>query len=59
MSDPVSRHGTAAFGPSRSASGEYLQKGMSGGKDISAAGIYANTWEKRNGRWVVVHSVFP
>jgi ketosteroid isomerase-like protein len=39
--------------------GEYSQKGTSGSKDISAAGIYANTWAKRGGRWLVVHSVFP
>ena len=39
--------------------GESSQKGVSGGKDISAAGTYANTWEKQHGRWVVVHSVFP
>ena len=39
--------------------GEYSQKGTSNGKDISASGIYANTWTKRNGRWLVVHSIFP
>jgi len=39
--------------------GEYSQKGTSNGKDISGSGIYANTWTKRNGRWLVVHSVFP
>jgi len=39
--------------------GEYSQKGTSNGKDISASGIYANTWTKRDGRWLVVHSVFP
>lgn len=39
--------------------GEYSQKGTSGGKDISAAGVYANTWTKRGGRWLLVHSVFP
>jgi len=39
--------------------GEYSQKGTSNGKDISASGIYANTWAKRNGRWLVVHSIFP
>lgn len=39
--------------------GEYSQTGTSNGKDISATGIYANTWTKRNGRWLVVHSVFP
>ena len=39
--------------------GEYSQKGTSNGKDISASGIYANTWAKRDGRWLVVHSIFP
>jgi len=39
--------------------GEYSQTGTSKGKDISASGIYANTWEKRGGRWLLVHSVFP
>lgn len=39
--------------------GEYSQKGTSNGKDISATGTYANTWTKRGGRWLVVHSVFP
>jgi ketosteroid isomerase-like protein len=39
--------------------GEYSQTGTHNGKDISATGIYANTWLKRNGRWVVIHSVFP
>jgi len=39
--------------------GEYSQKGTSEGKDISASGIYANTWTKRDGRWLVVHSIFP
>jgi len=40
-------------------SGEYSQKGTSNGKDNAAAGIYANTWAKRDGKWLVVHSVFP
>ena len=39
--------------------GEYSQKGVSSGKDISGSGIYANTWAKRDGRWFLVHSVFP
>jgi len=39
--------------------GEYSQKGVSDGKDISGSGIYANTWMKHDGRWLVVHSVFP
>ena len=39
--------------------GEYSQTGTDNGKDISAKGIYADTWQKHNGRWVVIHSVFP
>jgi ketosteroid isomerase-like protein len=39
--------------------GKYSQTGTSDGKDNSATGIYANTWLKRNGRWVLIHSVFP
>jgi len=29
------------------------------GKDMTASGIYADTWLKRNGRWLVIDSVFP
>jgi ketosteroid isomerase-like protein len=39
--------------------GEYSQTGTKDGKDISASGIYANTWLKRKGRWVAIDSVFP
>ena len=39
--------------------GEYSQTGTHDGKDIGASGIYANTWIKRSGRWLLVHSVFP
>lgn len=39
--------------------GEYSQKGVSDGKDNSSSGIYANTWIKRGGKWLAVHSVFP
>jgi ketosteroid isomerase-like protein len=39
--------------------GEYSQVGTKEGKDISAAGLYVNTWVKKNGSWQVVASVFP
>ncbi len=39
--------------------GEYSQKGTSDGKDISAAGLYVDTWVKRQGQWQLVSSVFP
>jgi len=39
--------------------GEYSQTGTKDGRDITASGIYADTWLKRNGRWLVIDSVFP
>jgi ketosteroid isomerase-like protein len=39
--------------------GEYSQKGTRDGKDISAAGLYVDTWTKSKGQWQVVSSVFP
>jgi ketosteroid isomerase-like protein len=39
--------------------GEYTQKGSRDGQDISATGLYVNTWVKKNGTWQVVSSVFP
>ncbi len=39
--------------------GQYSQKGTSDGKDISAAGLYVDTWVKRQGQWLLVNSVFP
>lgn len=46
-------------GPLAVVTGEYSQAGTSSGKDNGATGIYVNTWVKRNGRWLLVHSVFP
>lgn len=39
--------------------GEYWQTGTRDGKDISAAGFYVDTWVKKDGKWLVVSSVFP
>jgi ketosteroid isomerase-like protein len=39
--------------------GAYSQKGTSDGKDISASGIYLDTWAKRNGNWQLINSTFP
>lgn len=39
--------------------GAYSQRGTSDGKDISASGIYVNTWAKRNGHWQLINSTFP
>jgi ketosteroid isomerase-like protein len=54
MAETLHLQGTLAV-----VTGEYSQTGTRNGKDISATGIYANTWLKRNGRWVVIDSVFP
>lgn len=39
--------------------GQYSQKGTQDGKDISAAGLYVDTWVKRQGKWLLVNSIFP
>jgi ketosteroid isomerase-like protein len=39
--------------------GEYTQKGTRGAEDISATGVYVDTWVKTKGTWQVVNSVFP
>jgi ketosteroid isomerase-like protein len=39
--------------------GEYSQTGTKDGKDISASGLYVDTWVKKDGKWRVVSSVFP
>jgi ketosteroid isomerase-like protein len=39
--------------------GEYSQTGTKDGKDIGATGLYVNTWVKKNGKQLVVSSVFP
>jgi ketosteroid isomerase-like protein len=39
--------------------GEYSQKGTRDDKDITDAGLYVDTWIKRNGQWRLVSSVFP
>ena len=39
--------------------GQYSQRGTRDGKDIGAAGLYVDTWVKRQGKWLVVSSVFP
>jgi ketosteroid isomerase-like protein len=39
--------------------GEYRQTGTRDGTDISAAGLYVDTWIRKNGHWKVISSVFP
>jgi ketosteroid isomerase-like protein len=39
--------------------GEYRQTGTRDGTDISAAGLYVDTWIRKNGQWKVISSVFP
>jgi ketosteroid isomerase-like protein len=39
--------------------GAYSQEGTSDGKDISASGLYVDTWAKRRGQWQLINSTFP
>ena len=39
--------------------GEYRQTGTRDGTDISAAGLYVDTWVRKSGQWKVISSVFP
>jgi ketosteroid isomerase-like protein len=39
--------------------GEYSQTGTKDGKDISATGLYVDTWVNKSGNWQIVSSVFP
>jgi ketosteroid isomerase-like protein len=39
--------------------GAYSQQGTNDGKDISATGLYVDTWAKRNGQWQLINSTFP
>jgi ketosteroid isomerase-like protein len=39
--------------------GDYTQTGTREGKEYSEAGLFAETWVKRNGQWIIVGSVFP
>ena len=40
-------------------SGEYSQTATKDGKDETESGSYVETWVKRNGRWLVLNSIFP
>ena len=39
--------------------GEYSQTGTRDGTDISATGLYVDTWARKSGQWKVISSVFP
>jgi ketosteroid isomerase-like protein len=39
--------------------GEYTQTGTREGKEYSEQGLFAETWVKRHGQWIIVSSVFP
>jgi ketosteroid isomerase-like protein len=39
--------------------GDYLQTGTREGAEYSEAGLFTETWVKRNGQWIIVGSVFP
>jgi ketosteroid isomerase-like protein len=40
-------------------SGDYTETGTREGVEYSDAGLFSETWVKRNGQWVIVSSVFP
>jgi ketosteroid isomerase-like protein len=39
--------------------GDYTETGTREGLEYSERGLFTETWVKRNGRWVIVGSVFP
>jgi len=39
--------------------GDYTQTGTREGAEYSEAGLFAETWVKRDGQWIIVGSVFP
>jgi ketosteroid isomerase-like protein len=39
--------------------GDYTETGTREGAEYSEAGLFSETWVKRNGQWVIVGSVFP
>jgi ketosteroid isomerase-like protein len=39
--------------------GDYTQTGTREEAEYSEAGLFAETWVKRNGQWIIVGSVFP
>jgi ketosteroid isomerase-like protein len=39
--------------------GGYTQTGTREGAEYSEAGLFAETWVKRSGQWIIVGSVFP
>ena len=39
--------------------GEYTETGTREGIEYSNAGLFSETWVKRNGRWIIISSVFP
>jgi ketosteroid isomerase-like protein len=39
--------------------GDYTQTGTREGVEYSEAGLFSETWVKRNGQWIIIGSVFP
>ena len=39
--------------------GDYTETGTREGVEYSDAGLFSETWVKRNGQWVIIGSVFP
>lgn len=46
------------YGNTAVVSGEYAQKGFTGGEQDIATGVYVTTWLKRHGRWQAIASGF-
>ncbi len=40
-------------------SGEYTEKGTRDGSEYTDEGLFAETWVRREGRWVIIGSTFP
>jgi ketosteroid isomerase-like protein len=40
-------------------SGDYTQTGTREGAEYAEAGLFSETWVRRNGQWIIVGSIFP
>jgi ketosteroid isomerase-like protein len=54
LNTKVYLHGDVAI-----VSGDYTEAGTRDGVEYSEAGLFSETWVRRQGQWVIVGSVFP
>jgi ketosteroid isomerase-like protein len=54
LNTKVHLHGDVAI-----LTGDYTEAGTRDGVEYSEAGLFTETWVRRDGRWVIVGSVFP